>query len=87
MIIVLYIIGILEIVGGGFAMMEANGVIQQIAGILFIGFGFLTMGLVAIAEQVKSLRKEEAKRYAEETGGAEGTRKISIPTAIGGKPQ
>ena len=53
----LAIVAALEIVGGVLVMAGAAGVVQEIAGILGIGFGFLTAGIAGITSELVRIRK------------------------------
>lgn len=60
----LVIVAILEILGGVGVFATAKSAIHEILGSLAIGFGFLTLGLVSIIDELQKIRKAQITRNA-----------------------
>jgi Na+/phosphate symporter len=57
-------VAVLEILGGAGVFAIAESAIHEILGSLAIGFGFLTLGLVVIIDELQKLRRAYLTRNA-----------------------
>lgn len=62
--VLLSAVAFLEILGGAGVFAIAKSAIHEILGSLAIGFGFLTLGLAAVIEELQKIRKAQISRNA-----------------------
>lgn len=60
--VLLSAVAFLEILGGAGVFAIAKSAIHEILGSLAIGFGFLTLGLAAVIEELQKIRKGQISR-------------------------